>query len=192
MDAAEAKVSAFLSDSRVVAEKARRCKHSGCAYLVTGLTSAYCCRMCARCPGAHGPKCAKKLLVCSTPGCGMAVTGLSETHCCKACGLGRDHGPHCWCLPVELASSDGPDEDEESGEAEASALAPACEPCAPPSSEPVAPASMPAGAADDEPVDVSDAELAALQAQANSNRSSIAANAAVIQALREALAAGGG
>ena len=112
-DDAVKRVSLFLSESRVLAEKTQRCKHTGCAYLVTGLAPKYCCRMCARSPGAHGPKCAKKLLTCSTPGCGFAVTGLTERHCCRMCAGGKDHGPNCWCLPVELASDevDAPDED---------------------------------------------------------------------------------
>ena len=83
LDAATQKVSAFLSDSRLMAEKiSTLCAHSGCAFLCTGLSGKYCCRMCARSPGAHGPRCQKKMLPCLTPGCGFAVTGLAPAHCC--------------------------------------------------------------------------------------------------------------
>ena len=77
-DAAASQVSAFLSDSRILAERvSKKCSNSGCAFLCTGLTPKHCCRMCAKSPGAHGPKCQKRLLACSTPGCNYAVTGLT-------------------------------------------------------------------------------------------------------------------
>ena len=110
-DDAAIAVSAFLSDSRMLCEEAKLCKNSGCAFLCTGLTPSHCCRMCARSPGAHGPKCTMKLLVCSTPGCTHAVTGLVAGYCCKMCARGEDHGPNCWRLPVELAAAEEPDEE---------------------------------------------------------------------------------
>ena len=45
---------------------------------------------------------------------------------------------------------------------------------------------------DEEPVDVSDEQVAELQGKVDENRSSIATNAAIIQALREALNGRGG
>ena len=117
---AASKVSSFLSESRVLAERATLCKHSGCAYLCTGLAPSHCCRMCAKSPGAHGPKCAKKLLGCATPGCSMAVTGITEKYCCKMCGKNGQHGPNCWCLQMALVRTD---EGEEEAEAEAEAEA---------------------------------------------------------------------
>ena len=95
-------VSQFLSDSRAMAERAHRCKASNCAFLCTGLSPSHCCKLCARMPGQHGPKCKRKMLACSSPGCGYAVTGLAAAHCCKKCAAGNgEHGPHCWHLPVE-------------------------------------------------------------------------------------------
>ena len=212
-DDAVKRVSLFLSESRVLAEKTQRCKHTGCAYLVTGLAPKYCCRMCARSPGAHGPKCAKKLLTCSTPGCGFAVTGLSERHCCRMCAGGKDHGPNCWCLPVELASSSVDEVDEPEDLTDGGAMSaldlepcPPCQPCKPPMAE--APSAVPpddasgplawvdpgepAGSDDEEPIDVSDEQVAELQGKVDDNMSSIATNAAIIQALREALNGRGG
>ena len=227
-DVAASKVSAFLSDSRVIAERVKICKNSGCAHIVTGLTPAYCCRICAKSPGAHGPKCAKKLLTCATPGCGYAVTGLTEKHCCRMCAGGGDHGPNCWCLQVELAEKPEAIEDEENicppiQTAVSIAEAPAmCEPCveltdeqgSPSTSEPsmtADPEELPpaivacsnANAAwaaasgilgpgpddDDEPVDVTDAEVLELEEKAEANRRQMDQNAAIIQALKEQLAA---
>lgn len=227
---AASKVSSFLSESRVLAERATLCKHSGCAYLCTGLAPSHCCRMCAKSPGMHGPNCAKRLLPCSTPGCGNAVTGVDQKYCCKACPLGRDHGPQCWCLPIALAADNG--EDAEANENAVSWTpsrplddapdpdALTCEPCgveenpiesvfAVASTLAVAAAAAPSvdessalgsdlgstsaiGAIAEEPFDISDAEVAALQDEVDGNRSAIATNAAIIQALREAVQARGG
>lgn len=210
LDDATSRVSSFLSDSRVLAERATLCKNSGCAYLCTGLTPKFCCRICAKSPGAHGPKCAKRMLPCSRPGCGYAVTGIAEKHCCKACALGRDHGPQCWCLSVALAADneedtmDDPMEDVSSAPVVGGNAGSSCQPCdeealpldsalAVASTLAVAAAAAPSGdepaglCGGAEPVDISDAEVAALQDEVNGNRSSIATNAAIIQALKEAL-----
>ena len=57
MSAASAQVSSFLSESRMMTVKAAtRCKNSGCAFLCTGITPKYCCKLCARTPGQHGPR----------------------------------------------------------------------------------------------------------------------------------------
>ena len=119
LDLASAKVSSFLSDSRVFAERiSTQCSNSGCAFLCTGLAPKHCCKMCAKSPGSHGPKCQKKLLPCATPGCTYAVTGLTAKHCCKMCASFREHGDdwwgpshgaQCWCLPAICA----PAEDDE-------------------------------------------------------------------------------
>jgi len=107
MDQAVAKVSAFLSDSRILAEKAKRCKNSNCAYLCTGLTPSHCCKLCARTAGEHGPKCQKRLLACGSPGCAYAITGLAPAHCCKMCASGSGmHGPNCWHLAVPTRDTD--------------------------------------------------------------------------------------
>ena len=99
---ASARVSAFLSDSRLLAEQAKKCKNTNCAFLCTGLTPSHCCRLCARTPGEHGPKCQRSVLPCSSPGCTYAVTGLAPAHCCRVCATGRgEHGPNCWHLPAE-------------------------------------------------------------------------------------------
>jgi hypothetical protein len=129
LDVASAKVTSFLSDSRLFAEKiSTKCANSGCAFLCTGLTPKHCCRMCAKSPGAHGPKCQKKLLACSTPKCNYAVTGLTPKHCCKMCAGSRDHGEdwwgpthgaQCWCLAMECA----PAADEEAAEGDGPTLA---------------------------------------------------------------------
>lgn len=195
-DEAARRVSSFLSDSRILAERAKLCQHSGCAFLCTGLTPKYCCRLCAKSPGKHGPKCERKLLPCSTPGCTYAVTGLSATHCCKACAYGKPHGPNCWCLKAEV---------EEEAEAEAGMLCEEVEPedrDAVPSGGgaelmPLTAPSSPAGDENRDPansgmmtmIDVSDAaEIKQLAAQVDEYQSEIEANAAVIQALRDALA----
>ena len=177
----------------------------------------------------HGPNCAKRLLPCSTPCCGNAVTGVDQKYCCKACGLGRDHGPQCWCLPIALAADNH--EDAEANENAISwtpsrpleelpdADAHTCEPCEKEEnliesvfavastlavSAAVAPSldessalgsdlgsSSTIGAVAEEPFDISDAEVARLQDEVDGNRSAIATNAAIIQALKEALQAGG-
>lgn len=190
LDDAAIRVSSFLSESRIVAQRAKLCQHTGCAFLCTGLTPKYCCRLCAKSPGKHGPKCEKKLLPCSTPGCNFAVTGLNDTHCCKMCAYDKGHGPNCWCL-----AADEPDEEMQSS----------CATCADPEES----EGMPSGGcvqlpssptssydhqertADDHDascVDVSDtAELKILAAKIEDNRHEIETNAAVIQALRDAL-----
>ena len=109
---AVARVSAFLSDSRLFAEKATRCKNKNCAYLCTGIAPAHCCKVCARTPNQHGPRCLKKLLPCSRPGCGYAVTGLAPSHCCRKCANGEDHGPSCWLMPVPVAVESDEEDDQ--------------------------------------------------------------------------------
>jgi hypothetical protein len=124
--AASVRVSAFLSDSRLLAEKARRCKHSNCAFLCTGIQPEHCCRLCARSPGQHGPKCERKLLPCSSAGCKYAVTGLSAAHCCRMCAAGRgEHGPNCWHLDAAGdARADDAEPDELCGSAAGDGEAP--------------------------------------------------------------------
>ena len=109
---AEARVSAFLSDSRLFAEKATRCMNKNCAYLCTGIAPAHCCKVCAKTPNQHGPRCLKKLLPCSRPGCGYAVTGLAPSHCCRKCANGEDHGPSCWLMPVPVAVESDEEDDQ--------------------------------------------------------------------------------
>ena len=114
-----AAVSAFLSDSRCLAERvARHCKHSNCAFLCTGIAGAplHCCRLCARSPGQHGPKCARQLLPCSSPGCRYAVTGLTASHCCRKCAAGEDHGPNCWHLLAVNERIAGAEADDEAAD----------------------------------------------------------------------------
>ena len=203
---AGSKVSAFLSESRIIAERVTLCKHSGCAFLCTGLAPKHCCRMCARSPGAHGPKCQRRMLPCATPCCEFAMTGITERHCCKACELGRDHGPQCWCLKHALAAADGDEgaDSADEGAADGDSAPPdaldACQPCAGSSASSTSQAAAAAvstaagpsalgwaAPAADEPVDVSDAELAVLQETVDGNMSQLATNAAIIQALKEAL-----
>ena len=116
---ATAQVSAFLSDSRLFAERtAKACQNKNCAYLCTGLSPNYCCKRCAKAPNQHGPRCLKKLLHCSSPGCGYAVTGLAPSHCCRRCARGEDHGPNCWLLPVPVDAKDKDDDDDSDDAAE--------------------------------------------------------------------------
>ena len=176
---AVSKVSAFLSDSRFFAERAAKlCKHSGCAFLVTGVALAgpHCCRTCARTPGRHGPKCARRLLPCSRPGCAFAVTGLSAKHCCKMCARNGEHGPNCWCMPAgEEEEEDEAVDVADGAESQAGSIdGLACVPCKP----------VPAEGDDGGAV-----ALAALAAQVEGNEEQIAANAAVIRTLRDAIEA---
>ena len=46
------------------------CRHTGCAFLCTGLIPNYCCKKCAAAPGMHGPKCKRSSsaqMVATTP-----------------------------------------------------------------------------------------------------------------------------
>ena len=154
--------------------------------------------MCAKSPGAHGPKCQKKLLACSSPHCNYAVTGLTQKYCCKVCAgakqhgdnwWGPEHGPQCWRLPAEAPKVEEPapaetgsgpddvgadmlcrevDDPDQSSEADGAASASAA---------------AAAAAADPE-----EAEIRALKAEVQEKQSVIATNEALIKALRDALA----
>ena len=187
-DDAAMRVSSFLSESRILAQRAKLCQHTGCAFLCTGIASKFCCKLCAKSPGKHGPKCEKKLLPCSSPGCTFAVTGVSDTHCCKMCAYGKGHGPNCWCLAAEEVACE---EVESAGtDAEVSDDQPSGTGLEDPPSTPSSDDGQGRLGASDESdaIDVSDtAEIKALSAKVVDNQHEIDTNAAVIQALRDAL-----
>ncbi len=117
------KVSAFLSDSRILTVKsARLCKNSGCAFLCTGVAPRYCCKKCGVSPGSHGPRCERRMLPCSSAGCEFAYTGLGdaeEPFCCRMCARGQGHGPQCWQqLAVEPEAEPTPSGKAVAGDAE--------------------------------------------------------------------------
>jgi hypothetical protein len=217
LDDAGSRVSSFLSESRILAERATLCAHSGCAFLCTGLTPKYCCRLCAKTPGTHGPKCQKKLLPCSTPGCTFAVTRLGEKYCCKMCQREKvawtkeSHGPQCWCLPMEEKCEAAEEEEEAATEPQSSGASNSEElelvghdtegQTDRGSGSELRPSlslrSSPATASSDRPsYDISDEKenavsdqmIDALSAKIKGNEMALMANEAVIRALRQALA----
>ena len=69
-----------------------QCRH--CHFAQTGISAGFCCRLCARTPGKHGPFCEQRLVKCQA-NCGFAVTRHGATHCCLRCEHGEPHGPRC-------------------------------------------------------------------------------------------------
>jgi hypothetical protein len=200
-----------LRASRLVAESAQLCANSGCAFLCTGLAPKHCCKRCARDPGAHGPKCERKLRLCSRPGCPYSVTGVSSIFCCKLCGSTGEHGPNCWCLTVPTEPDDeqldramaaeaeppsapegGSSADGEAASAFASASAVVAAVAAQAETAAAAVTDLPdVSAGEAVSVDELDAdELDALEAVVQANQAEMDSNKAMIEALRKALGAG--
>jgi len=69
-----------------------QCRH--CHFAQTGISAGFCCRLCVRTPGKHGPFCEQRLVKCQA-NCGFAVTRHGATHCCLRCEHGEPHGPRC-------------------------------------------------------------------------------------------------
>ena len=78
--------------STATAESEMQCRH--CHFAQTGISAGFCCRLCARTPGKHGPFCEQRLVKCQA-NCGFAVTRHGATHCCLRCEHGEPHGPRC-------------------------------------------------------------------------------------------------
>lgn len=202
LDQATAKVSAFLSDSRILAEKAKRCKNSNCAFLITGLTPSHCCKLCARTPGEHGPRCQKRLLACGSPGCAYAITGLAPAHCCKMCATGSGmHGPNCWHLAVPTRDTDvGGDKENGTQQADAGEFearecagefeARECAPIAAAAWTDDHAGSSPAGSLEMEETEEERALRIELDSKIEGNDLAIRSNEELILLLREQLAAG--
>ena len=209
LEAAAKAVQDELKESRIQAESTTLCAHSGCCFLVTGLTQKYCCKKCHASPGMHGPKCQKKLLPCSTPGCPYAVTGLSSIYCCKMCGKNGQHGPHCWHLNLPTAVEDDDEEGSEepgplplpggatgalqsnslqsdSGGSASSALASASMMVAAAATDAadMAEAALPDVSAGEA---ASEKQMESLIAKVDANQAQLDANAAAIEALRQEL-----
>jgi len=93
-----------------------KCSH--CSFAQTGIQDGFCCKKCAKVPGAHGPKCEWKPVAHDDEGgngkcahCEHPQTGILPGFCCKTCA--KRPGSHGWKCASWEYQIDGSDDDAE-------------------------------------------------------------------------------